>query len=150
MLLLLFIIGLIKSTAFYGIITLIVGLLFFHIPFSTLFQCAFHVTNLSSAFYAFMFWSPVAYPASVLLYFIVYKIKFRNKIEFWCRIATLTRFIVTFTNPWRGLVGLIGAYNEIDLHSLYGLYNWLEVILQFVWSIALFVFIGLGFYNLIK
>ena len=141
-----FIIGLIKSTAFYGIVSLLVSLFCFHIPFSTLYYDAFHVTNLSSAFNAFMLWSPIVYLVMILLHFIICLIK-RDADHYWG--SAMGRFIAVVSNPWRGLVALNGANTLLGANDLYGLYCWFQIILHFVWAIALFVFIGFGFYNLI-
>ena len=146
-----FLIGLLRSTALYGIFCLLASLLGFHIGFESLIQAAFHPGSLQEFFLAYMFWSPVLLVATELVFFIVSKIHsfFGGDFDGYFD-NILMRFVIAFSNPWRGLVALIGAAHTIDCFDLYGLYCWFQVILHFLWSIALLGFIGFGFFNLIK
>ena len=146
-----FIIGLVRSTALYGIFCLLAGLLGFHIGFNPLFQAALHPGSLQDYFLAYMFWSPALLVATELVFFICSKIQglFGGDSDGYFD-DILMRFVIAFSNPWRGLVALIGAGSTIDCFDLYGLYCWFQVILHFLWSVALLGFIGIGFFNLIK
>lgn len=147
-----FLIGLVRSTALYGIFCLLAGVFGFHISIETLLQSAFNPNGIESYFMAYMFWSPALLVIEEIVFFIWTKIDYfffgstkHNYFE-----SLMGRFVVAFSNPWRGLTTLIGASKIIDCYDLGGLLWWIEVILHFLWSIALLGFIGLGFYNLIK
>ena len=146
-----FFLGLITSTALYGIISLLVSLIGFRIDFSTLYNAAFHASNLLEYFYAFMFWSPAAYIVLIPIHFVLAKILGLQDGGFGtCLKEYGGQMLADFTNPWRGLVALIGAGETIDTFDWYGFYCWIEVILHFVWSLGLFGFIGYGFYCIVK
>ena len=144
-----FFIGILKSTALYGIFSLLVGTLACRVDLATMYNATFNLTTFQNVFYAFMFWSPAAFIVFCILHFLVCKIKDGDSIGDWFSEA-LGRFVATFSNPWRGLVALGGATRTIDSFDWYGLYCWIQVIVHFVWSLALFGFIGYGFYCILR
>lgn len=146
-----FFFGLITSSALYGIISLLVSLIGFRMDFSTLYDAAFHASSILEVFYAFMFWSPAAYIALIPIHYILAKILGFQEGGFGTSLKRYGgKLVADFSNPWRGLVSLIGAGNTIDTFDLYGFYCWIQVIAHFLWSIGLFGFIGYGFYWIIK
>ena len=159
-----FLIGLIKSTALYGIFSLLICTFGLHMNIHSLYQTVFHISYLQSfiqtpisvakipsLFLIYICWSPVVYIAAIIIHFLYTILRNLIKGDHYDYLEnTMGRFIGAFTNPWRGLVALIGANQTIDSDDFFGLYCWFEVILHFCWSIALFAFLIMGFYSLVK
>ena len=147
-----FLIVLIKSTALYGVFCLLVGLFGFHITIQDLLQVSFHPSGFKDFFMAYMFWSPALLIISSLVHLICRKISglFTGVDDDGFIEGFMMRFVIAFTRPWTGLTALIGAEKVLDCFDLEGLLAWIEVILHFLWSVALLGFIGFGFFNLIK
>ena len=150
----LFIVGLFKSTALYGIICLLVSIFGLHLTFSDFLQVCFHPNSFREIFMAFLFWSPALYIVVQIINYICLVISNRRwHAEFHFFDGILGRFIASITNPWIGLITLIGASKTIntdDSTVWLRLYCWFQVILHFLWSVTLLGFIGLGFYSLVK
>ena len=147
-----FILGLLMSTALYGIICLLISIFGLHIAIPSLFQVALHPNGFKEIFLAFMFWSPVAYVVLQVINFLMLKAaRAVTGDDFDFFEDVLGRFVANVTNPWRGLVAIkFGSESADEAGVLFWLYCWFEVILHFLWSIALLGFIGFGFFNLIR
>ena len=68
-----FVLGLLMSTALYGIICLLISIFGLHIAIPSLFQVALHPNGFKEIFLAFMFWSPVAYVVLHVINFFMLK-----------------------------------------------------------------------------
>ena len=147
-----FILGLLMSTALYGIFCLLISILGLRIDMSILLQAALHPSGFKGIFLAYMIWSPVAYAVLQVINYIMLKAFYAftgDDFNFFKDI--LGRFVSNITNPWRGLVAIkFGSESADEAGLLFWLYCWFEVILHFIWSVALLGFIGFGFFSLIK
>ena len=145
-----FILGLLMSTALYGIICLLAAVFGLNISFSDLLQASNQAKGFMGLFYNYMVLSPVIYIVLQVVNSILLKvIHLISGDDTTILESLLESFISNLTNPWRGLFTIIGASDSLSGESgLFWLYCWFEVILHFLWSVALLGFIGLGFHNL--
>ena len=153
-----FILGLFISTAFFGIICLLISIFAIHLDVSVLLQIALHPYGFKEFFLAYMFWSPVAYIVLEIIYYLGLKTSHKKRGDEYhlsqFLLLAIKQFKGNITQPFEGLVTLIGASKVIngdeECTGLFWIYCWFEVILHFLWSVALLGFIGLGFYCLIR
>lgn len=150
-----FFIGLLISTALYGIICLLVCIFGLKIEIALIIQQALSPMSLTGYFYAYMFWSIILFPITILIDFIGYKISCIEDRQIGVRSnpfssilgGTLFNCII---NPFKGLFALVGARKIIDVGGAYGAYCWAQVITHFVWSIIIIAWVALNFIIIIR
>lgn len=145
-----FFIGLLVSTALYGIICLLVCAFGLKIEVALIIQQALHPISLTGFFCSFMVWSVVLFPVTILIDFIGYKISCLEDRSLGLSSrpysSVLGGSLITWIfNPIKGLFSLVGAKKIIDVDGLYGAYCWAQVITHFIWSILIILWIALNF-----
>lgn len=147
-----FILGLLNSTALFGFFSLIISFFFSGLSFFEMIGMAFHPESLKEVFISYMIWSLPIYVVLMLIHIglVFLSNRFHRNKESFSVEMVFSFFIADFTNPFRGLFSLIGARKVIDSRGANAIYPWFQVILHFVWSILLFVWIGIGFFAILN
>lgn len=143
-----FILGLFLSTALYGILSLGICIFGLKINLPSMLNVAMNPGSMLEIFYAYMIWSVPAYIVLLVVHFLLYKINLlyspRYRSEF--NLETLFSWIIAdLTNPIRGLRSLIVGRKYNGSKGLWGIYVWGQVILHFVWTIVLILWLINGF-----
>lgn len=147
-----FFIGLLASTALYGVVALLVCVLALGVSMSDVFDGAGRLTTFTEAFYAYMLLSIAVLPVAHVLNYAVGRVVYlwerrqgygvRGKSYF----ASLPRILAAeATNPFRGLLALKGSSKVIDSRGLWFLHDWGQTISHFVWAVAFWVLWAAGF-----
>lgn len=148
-----FIIGLIMSTSVYGIVCLLFCALGLGISVPQMIPCIISPVGLTEYFYAYMIWSAIAFPFIILLDYICLRIDSHFSMipteEAYYKIL-IRNVGASFACPFRGLVALKGASKVIDSTGVSFIYCWGQVILHFIWSIAIIIWVAINLYILIK
>jgi len=147
-----FLIGLLASTALYGVLSLLVCVLALGVSMSEVVDGARRFTSFTDAFYAFMLASIVAFVVAHLLNYLVGRVVYlwerrqgygvRGKSYF----ASFPGILLAeATNPFRGLLALKGASKVIDSTGLWFLHDWGQTLTHFVWAVAFWALLVSGF-----
>ena len=139
-----FLLGLLGSTALFGSISLVVFSLFVRDDFRNLLEIAISPSGFAGIFISYMVWSLPAFVAIIVVH--IFFVKISNKIRGFDTKTNVFMLIgAAFTNPFRGLTALIGARKVINSTGLERVGSWGEVIIHFIWSVALFCWLISGF-----
>ena len=147
-----FILGLFLSTAFYGVLSLVLYLLLFKPEFAQMLTIALNPNGMPDWFIAFMIWSVPAFIVLSILHLLLCKIDDRANglgVKTQISLRTICTWLLRdITNPFRGLFSFVGARKTIDSKGWWFIHDWGEVILHFVWAVSLIVWIAYGFISL--
>lgn len=128
-----FIVGLVRSTLLYGLISLLVRVFVVQLAASA------EASGFVGGFYSFMYVSAVAYPVLLAIHpLIVRNGRYRPSTPFSYSRTLFAALGADLTNPFRGVAALKGASRVIDSKGVYGAYVWGQVTVHLVWA-ALFL-----------
>ncbi len=139
-----------RRTAFWGLMALLVNVFVFKVKFSYMFHCATSpVGGLLDLFFAYCFWSLVAWPILVGVHLLVCKIRDSFQYDgFWGALGYDVVFPFASTIL---IIKLIITRHEIDDDSAFHIFeDGLQVAFGGLWTIVLIAFLTYGFLSLAK
>lgn len=147
-----FLIGLLASTALYGIVSLLVCVLALGVSLSDIVDGARRLSSFTDAFYAFLLVSVAAFLVAHLLNYLVGRVVYlwEKRQGYGVRgrsyLASFPGILLAeATNPFRGLLALKGASKVIDSTGLWFLHDWGQTLTHFAWAVALWALLAAGF-----
>jgi len=133
-----FILGLVKSTLLYGLVSLVACAFAPQIATST------NEGGRIAAIYSFMYVSAAAYPLLLAIHPLLgLPGRRRLGVPFVYTQSLFDSLGADFTNPFRGLVALRGASKVIDSKGVSGAYAWAQVYLHLAWAVAFWIWFAL-------
>ncbi len=139
-----------RRTALFGILTLLICVLALKVSFIQIAQGAVSPVTVLGYFYAFMFWSIIAYPLFTTLHIIVVKIG--NKRNWVTSSSAFETFLGTLaadlTLPFWNTGSFIAIMTKKhiikDDSFFHNSMDFMEVLVGFIWTVFMVVFITIG------
>lgn len=144
-----------RRTALFGLLILLICVLVLRVSFTQIAQGAVNPVTVLGYFYAFMFWSTITYPLFAVLHIIAVKmtnrrIKYTSSSAFELFFGTLG---VDLTLPFwntRSFIDIMTKKHIIkDDSSFHNFVDFMQVLVGFIWTVFMVVFIVIGVIHLL-